>query len=224
MKVNLSIVEERTEESEDFDDIENSQSKISNYQSKINFDKLSKGTEVELKDWSENRFLRIKDLKKNYIVHYIDKLGTDFRLALEFLKRTKTLSICLETKNEPCTPSYLQIACRRRCYVFNLFKIKQNEEFLDFLSEILASKKILKIVFENKKFVSNIKNTFKLSRKLIKFNNFFSVKKSLYVSKTSKTDLSICCQRLFGKLLIFTLKKLKNRTRFLRHGWPAQRT
>jgi len=178
----------------------NKQKKL-NYISKINFDKLSTGTEVELKDWSQSRFLRIRDLQKNYIVHYIDKMDTDFRLALEFLKRSKTLSISCEGK-ENCRPSYLQVACKRRCYVFNLFKIKKNEEFSEFLLEVLASKKIMKVIFESERFITEVKSLFEMFT-LIKFNNIFSVKKSLFVSKISSADLNICCQRLFGKKIFF---------------------
>ena len=95
----LQTVEERTIESEDEDVYKKgSASPIKiKYSSNINFDSLSKSG---LKDLSEARFLRIKNLQRNYIVHYINKPDTDFRLSLEFLKRTKTLSIDIEATNK----------------------------------------------------------------------------------------------------------------------------
>lgn len=95
----LKTVEERTVESEDekkYKKGSNSPVKIK-YSSNINFDQLSNN---KVKDVSEDRFLRIKHLQRNYIVHYINKPDTDFRLSLEFLKNSKTLSIDIETTNK----------------------------------------------------------------------------------------------------------------------------
>jgi hypothetical protein len=115
----LHTVEERTVESEDEDKYKkgsNSPVKIK-YCSNINFDSLSN---CGLKDLSEARFLRIKNLKRNYIVHYINKPDTDFRLSLEYLKKSDCLGVDIEATNN-LSVSYIQFACMSKCYVFNVF-------------------------------------------------------------------------------------------------------
>lgn len=142
----LKTVEERTIESED----EEKYKKGSNfngrikYNSHINFESLSKSG---LRDVSEDRFLRIKHLQRNYIVHYINKPDTDFRLSLEFLKNTKTLSIDIEATNKQ-TVSYIQFACKNKCYVFNAFRLGHHEDFVEFLLEIFHNSRVMKVIFD----------------------------------------------------------------------------
>jgi frataxin-like iron-binding protein CyaY len=208
----LSIVEERTVES-DAGEYPTQSSKKITYHSQINFEKLTQNSQISLKT-SDSPYLIIKDLQKNYIVHYIDQINTDFRLALEYLKNLKTLSIDLHCRSEQQAPSYIQIASKKRCYVFNMHKInfqgkKNNEDFLDFLSDILESKKIMKVIFQLDEFVGSVKAMFGIFR-LVKFNNIFSIQKFLFVSKFSNSDLDACCLRLFGKVIFELFFREKN--------------
>jgi hypothetical protein len=118
-----------------------------------------------LKDVSEARFLRIKHLQRNYIVHYINKLDTDFRLSLAFLKNSKTLSIDIEATNK-LSVSYVQFACKNKCYVFNVFQLGKYDDFVDFLVEILQDSRILKVVFDKVDFFAKIKNLIGINRRV----------------------------------------------------------
>jgi hypothetical protein len=53
------------------------------YSNSINFESL---TGSGMRDVFEDRFLRVRQLQRDYIVHYLNKPDTDFRLSLEFLK------------------------------------------------------------------------------------------------------------------------------------------
>jgi hypothetical protein len=130
----LQTVEERTIESEDEQSYKKGEAPLAKikYSHSINFESL---TGCGIRDIFEERFLRVRQLQKNYIVHYLNKSDTDFRLSLEFLKQCDTVSVDLECSNKQ-TVSYMQFACRSKCYVFNLFKLGKNEDFLEFLFEI----------------------------------------------------------------------------------------
>ena len=208
----MSIIEERTEGSSDGGPnsprpepsfVKKHSSKFI-YNSKINFDRLGGGskTSTMLKDFSEEHFLRIKHLQTNYIVHYIDKTNTDFRLSLECLKRTKTLALDVITQESSSFPAYIQVSSRKRCYVFNMFKLKKNEEFKDFLIEVLKSSKVLKIVFQKSRFLKQIRDVvgrFPIKKSLI-LSSMFSLKEAMSTcGEASALDLPTCCLRLFGK-------------------------
>ena len=100
-----------------------------------------------MRDIFEDRFLRVRQLQRDYIVHYLNKPDTDFRLSLEFLKQCDTVSVDLETSNQQ-TVSYMQFACRSKCYVFNMFRLGKNEDFIDFLLEFFHNSKVQKEVLD----------------------------------------------------------------------------
>lgn len=151
-----------------------------------------------MRDIFEERFLRVRQLQKDYIVHYLNKPDTDFRLSLEFLKKCDAVSVDLETSNKQ-TVSYVQFACRSKCYVFNVFRLGKNEDFLDFLLEILQNSKVQKVVFDKVEFASKIVYLMGEQRRL-SIHSLFGIKQKLFSSDPANCDLSTCCLRFFRKL------------------------
>lgn len=166
------------------------------YSSKINFGELSSNSQSITQKWKDSEFLTIPDLQKNYIVHYIDKNNTDFRLALEFLKGVRTTAIGVESfKNEPC---YIVFSGKKRAYIFKISKIGSNKNFLDFFKGFLENRKNLKIVFDIEKFSKTAEKI--LGKDLSEnYQSVYEIKQNLFFSRTKRKDLNFCCQRIFGK-------------------------
>lgn len=185
-KNNLSTVEEMTESSDDnYDDSE--------YQSRINFEELSGGVNL-MPDYSENEYCRIKDFRRNYLVHYISTGGKDLELAIEYLLNHKYLGVHTEILRKRAT--YIEFSAKRRGFVFNLHNLRGNSKFERFLAKVFSLKSCSKICYNAFETLASIKDLLCKTE----LNNVVGIQNSLYISDTPKAfNLSENCLRLFGK-------------------------
>lgn len=196
----MSIVEERTDESEE----EIFEKKIiynPHYTSKINFGNLFNSSNFQniLQKWKDPQYLTTNDLQKNYIVHFIDKSDSDFRLAIQFLKSMKTTAMTIESKNG--VPGYIQFTGKSICYIFKLKELSKNQEFKEFFAEFMCNRKNLKIVFDFKPFSKLLVSLSKGYSHIggINCQSVYEIKENLFTEKNKKNvSINFCCLRLFG--------------------------
>lgn len=172
------------------------------YDSRINFDSFlkSKHNHAYLSDPSAATHLRIKHLERNFLVHYIDELNKDFSQATTFLTQLKVVSI--EIQADGTVPSYLHFSCKRRCYVFNLFKIGSTSEFRDLLRQILSTQGIKKIVFDLSLFeilIHYLLPTPTVMRNMEGLQQLLGVTGAIQSLENFPLRLSSLCRRFFGK-------------------------
>lgn len=192
---NLSIVnEDEAESSEDnYDDKE--------FTSKINFDELCRTVNNTPLLVIQDEFLKIRDLRKEYIVHYIDKEDKDFDLACDFLSNQEYVSIEVEVHDS--VPAYIQFATKWRAFVFNCHRLKQERDrkFKSFLGEFMKNKNILKIGYNTDRYLRPMKKLFNTS---ILFNNMLSIDSELFITNIPpELVLAALCHRVLSNIYIF---------------------
>lgn len=179
-----------------------------------NFDAMLRDTSTNraLMDKSEKLFLRIRHLRKEYEVHYIEKANSDLHNSEEILLKQRCLS--LHTVQNKRRATYLTIALKRRAFVFNLKKLKDNKQFVLMIKSLLENQKILKIVLEAETTINPLLRTLGLS--LLNFGNVVDLKQSIYLTNTpEKMNLSNLAKRVYGKSIDTVFEKWISKAEFL---------
>lgn len=196
---NLSIVNEEDSSEDEFDDSE--------LTSKINFDELCRSINNVPLLTIQDDFLKISDLRKEYIVHYIDNTEKkDFEFSIKYLNSQEFASIDVEICES--IPAYIQFCTKRRGFVFNCHRLKEDKDsdkFRDFLFDFMKNKEILKIGFDVDRYLRPLKKLFNSS---IVFNNVLSFDTELFITNIPKDEgmnLSGISQRVLGNVLFLKL-------------------
>lgn len=178
-------------ESEDSEEVEHNDAQ---YKQSYDYDDLCAGG---LKDFSEEEFLRLRNIQKNYKAHYIHDANEEFDSASRYLLKQKLVGFSCELDTDKA--SFLQISVLKRGFAFNIKKLKQSEKARSFFLKFMKKRTILKVVQGSEiKFRA-------LGRALgssIKFESFLTLEEKLFTTRAaSSINLSTMCLRLYKKKL-----------------------
>ena len=168
------------------------------FTSTLNFDAIlrTKNSNQTLLDKSENQFLRIRHLRKEYEVHYIEKNDEDLAKAQELLTKQKCMSLHIEQIKRKAT--YLAIALKRRTFVFSLLNLSKNKMFVQFIRDILENSKILKVVLNATMVINPLLRSLSIAG--LDIQNVVNLQSDLYLTNTpEKMNLSNLTFRTYGK-------------------------
>ena len=144
----------------------------------------------------DGEFLKLRHLKKDYVVHYMESLNNDFKLATAYIADQSYIAMDVEVHQGQAT--YIQFATKKRCFVFNLYQLSRSalKKTKAFVEKIMTHSGILKIGYATDRYMRALKRTFGITKQ---FDNILNIDSELFITNAPpELDISSLCLRAFG--------------------------